>query len=111
MFCLFKEIAISVPPGSTNNSGCNSLFSSLGVAGLTSIVESKSMNLVTGGLGALEFIGKKTMDVISDGDRGLRHKRQLLSGKGESLSQVKYKMNDKVIFYLNKRYHVLIPNS
>ncbi|EDO49592.1 predicted protein, partial [Nematostella vectensis] len=45
--------------------------------------------LVTDGLEALEFIGKKTMDVISDGDPGLRKKREALSaGNGPNLSQM-----------------------
>ena len=78
------------PVDPTCSGGGGSLLSSLGMAGFTSIVESKGMDLVTGGLGALEFIGKKTMDVISEGDHGLRHKRQLLAGKGESLSQVRW---------------------
>ena len=43
---------------------------------------------MSGGLDALEFIGKKTMDVLAEGDPGLRQKREKLTGKGPSLSQV-----------------------
>ncbi|KAK3696723.1 hypothetical protein QZH41_013084, partial [Actinostola sp. cb2023] len=44
-------------------------------------------SVVSEGLGALEYIGKKTMDVISEGDPGLRNKRQFMS-KGPTLSQM-----------------------
>lgn len=43
---------------------------------------------MSGGLDALEFLGKKTMDVLAEGDPGLRQKREQLAGKGPSLSQV-----------------------
>ena len=43
---------------------------------------------MSGGLDALEFLGKKTMDVLAEGDPGLRQKREKLTGKGPSLSQV-----------------------
>ena len=36
---------------------------------------------MTGGIGALEFIGKKTVDMLSDGDPGLRQARDTLAGK------------------------------
>ena len=52
------------------------------------MVQSTGIELVSGGLDALEFIGKKTMNVIAEGDPGLRHKREQLAGKGPSLSQV-----------------------
>lgn len=42
--------------------------------------------MVTEGIGALETIGKKTMDVISEGDPGFRVKRDMF--KKPSLSQV-----------------------
>lgn len=51
------------------------------------MVQSTGIELVSGGLGALEFIGKKTMTVLSEGDPGLRQKREQISGKGPSLSQ------------------------
>lgn len=49
---------------------------------------------MSGGLDALEFIGKKTMDVLAEGDPGLRQKREKLTGKGPSLSQVFYFTNN-----------------
>lgn len=60
--------------------GQGSYFSLFGVPGLSSVVSE--------GLGALEYIGKKTMDVISDGDPGLRSTREQLMPKGPTLSQV-----------------------
>ena len=52
------------------------------------MVHSTGKELMSGGLDALEFIGKKTMNVLAEGDPGLRQKREKLAGKGPSLSQV-----------------------
>ena len=65
----------------------DSFFSGFGVSSLTNVVQSTGIELVSGGLDALEFIGKKTMTVLSEGDPGLRQKRGQLAGKGPSLSQ------------------------
>lgn len=65
-----------------------SFFSGFGVSSLTSVVQSTGKELMSGGLDALEFIGKKTMNVLAEGDPGLRQKREKLAGKGPSLSQV-----------------------
>lgn len=73
---------------STTEATSDSFFSGFGVSNLTSVVQSTGIELVSGGLGALEFIGKKTMTVLSEGDPGLRQKREQISGKGPSLSQV-----------------------
>jgi len=43
--------------------------------------------VLTGGLDTLETIGKKTMEVLQEGDPGLMKKRALFSGK-PVLSQV-----------------------
>lgn len=45
------------------------------------MVQNTGSDLVSGGIGALEFIGKKTVDMLSEGDPGLRTKRDLLAGK------------------------------
>ena len=58
------------------------------MSSLTNVVQNRGMELVTGGLDALEFIGKKTMDVLGEGDPALREKRVQLLGKGPTLSQV-----------------------
>ena len=65
-----------------------SFFSAFGVSSLTSVVQSTGIELMSGGLDALEFIGKKTMNVLAEGDPGLRQKREKLTGQGPSLSQV-----------------------
>ena len=51
-------------------------------------MQNTGKELMSGGLDALEFLGKKTMDVLAEGDPGLRQKREKLTGKGPSLSQV-----------------------
>ncbi|XP_078371536.1 protein FAM114A2-like isoform X2 [Oculina patagonica] len=66
----------------------DSFFTGFGVTSLTSVVQSTGKGLVSGGLDALELIGKKTMNVLAEGDPGLRHKREQLAGKGPSLSQI-----------------------
>ncbi|XP_071950660.1 protein FAM114A2-like [Antedon mediterranea] len=66
----------------TSSSGY-SLFS-YGASALSGVVG----KTVSGGLGALELIGKKTMDVIQDGDPGLRKKRYYFTkSTGPTLSQ------------------------
>ncbi|XP_033106889.1 protein FAM114A2-like isoform X2 [Anneissia japonica] len=56
--------------------------------GIFSFGASAITGMVSGGLGALEMIGKKTMDVIQDGDPGLRKKREYFTKSNlPSLSQ------------------------
>ena len=44
--------------------------------------------VLMGGLDTLEVIGRKAMDVIQEGDPGLRRKRGFLLNKKPNLSQV-----------------------
>eukprot|EP00111_Clytia_hemisphaerica_P018752 TCONS_00055461-protein len=60
--------------------GGSSWFGGFG-ASLSGLVQNTSTDLVTGGIGALEFIGKKTVDMLSDGDPGLRQARDTIAGK------------------------------
>ena len=46
---------------------------------LSSVVQSTGKEIVSGGLDALEFVGKKTIDAISHGDPGFRRRRVTLS--------------------------------
>lgn len=46
---------------------------------ISSVVQSTGKEIVSGGLDALEFVGKKTIDAISQGDPGFRKKRMTLS--------------------------------
>ncbi|KAJ8266856.1 hypothetical protein GJAV_G00135460 [Gymnothorax javanicus] len=54
---------------------------------LSSVVQSTGKTVITGGLDALEFIGKKTMDVIAEGDPGFKKTKGLMT-RTSTLSQV-----------------------
>lgn len=49
---------------------------------------SQGASIVSGGLGALEVIGKKTVHIITEGDPGLRKKRAMIGGETKTLSQL-----------------------
>ncbi|XP_044077408.1 protein FAM114A2 isoform X2 [Siniperca chuatsi] len=57
------------------------------LSSLTSVVQSTGKTVITGGLDALEFIGKKTMDVIAEGDPGFKKTKGLMN-RNSTLSQV-----------------------
>ncbi|KAJ3589503.1 hypothetical protein NHX12_010348 [Muraenolepis orangiensis] len=57
------------------------------LSSLSSVVQSTSKTVISGGLDALEFLGKKTMDVISEGDPGFRRTKSLMT-RPSTLSQV-----------------------
>jgi len=71
-------------------------FSNLmsGVSSITRLVETTGSKVLTGGLDTLETIGKKTMEVLQEGDPGLKKKRALLLGK-PVLSQVLREAKEK----------------
>ncbi|XP_019713675.1 protein FAM114A2 [Hippocampus comes] len=54
---------------------------------LTSVVQNTGKTVISGSLDALEFIGKKTMDVIAEGDPGFKKTKGLMIGTS-TLSQV-----------------------
>ncbi|KAM8834868.1 protein FAM114A2 [Synchiropus picturatus] len=54
---------------------------------LTSAVQITGKTVLSGGLDALEFIGKKTMDVIAEGDPGFKKTKGLMN-RNLTLSQV-----------------------
>jgi len=62
-------------------------LSNWGLGGITSVVRDTGQTVVTGGLDVLEALGKKTFDVIAEGDIGLKEK---IKGSGNKpvLSQV-----------------------
>ena len=72
-----------------DSSAQESFFSSWGLTSLSNAVTSKGLQMVSEGIDALETIGKKTMDVISEGDPGFREKRGMFNKP--SLSQVFFK--------------------
>lgn len=65
-----------------------------GVSSITKLVETASTKVVSGGLDTLETIGKKTMEVLQEGDPGLRKKRAIFNEK-VVLSQVLREAKDK----------------
>ncbi|KAL6098375.1 fam114a2 [Pungitius sinensis] len=67
--------------GSGAGGGAMGMLSSLG-----SVMQSTGKTVISGGLDALEFIGKKTMDVIAEGDPGFKKTKGLM-GRNSTLSQ------------------------
>ena len=54
-----------------------------GVSSITKLVESTGTKVITGGLGTLETIGKKTMEVLQEGDPGLKKKRAFFRNESD----------------------------
>lgn len=58
------------------------------VSQITKIVESTGSKIISGGLDTLETVGKKTLEVLQEGDPGFRKKRALFfQNKKINLSQ------------------------
>ncbi|XP_012274635.1 protein FAM114A2 [Orussus abietinus] len=74
-------------------------FSSIisGVSSFTKLVESTSSKVITGGLDTLETIGKKTMEVLQEGDPGLKKKRAFFLNEDEkpNLSKILREAKEK----------------
>lgn len=68
-----------------DGSGVGGILS--GVTAFTKAIEATGSKVLSGGLDTLEMIGKKTMDILTEGDPGLRKKRAMFEGKS-SLSEV-----------------------
>lgn len=82
-------------PSTTVGFGLGNFVS--GVSQLTKFVESTGTKVITGGLDTLEAIGKKTVEVLQEGDPGLKKKRAFLkldSGK-PNLSQMLREAKEK----------------
>lgn len=62
----------------------------------------KGKTVISGGLDALEFIGKKTMDVIAEGDPGFKKTKGLMN-RNSTLSQVQHL---SVWYYLLPEYYI-----
>ncbi|GBN08104.1 Protein FAM114A2 [Araneus ventricosus] len=58
-----------------------------GMSSWTKVLENTGSKVIMGGLDTLELIGKKTMDILTEGDPGLRKKRAAFSG-GANLSEL-----------------------
>ena len=61
---------------------------------ISTAVQSTGKSVISGGLDALEFIGKKTMDVIAEGDPGFKRTKGLMN-RTSTLSQVLREAKDK----------------
>lgn len=68
-----------------------------GVSSITKLVESTGSKVMTGGLDTLEAIGKKTMEVLQEGDPGLKKKRAFFMTEPEkpNLSQILREAKEK----------------
>lgn len=68
-----------------------------GMSSITKLVEETGTKVITGGLGTLETIGKKTMEVLQEGDPGLKKKRAFFMNEGEKpiLSQMLREAKEK----------------
>ncbi|XP_069725513.1 protein FAM114A2 isoform X2 [Phaenicophaeus curvirostris] len=84
--------------GSTDAVDDGSSFPIAGALGVLSTistaVQSTGKTVITGGLDALEFIGKKTMDVIAEGDPGFKKTKGLMN-RTSTLSQVLREAKEK----------------
>lgn len=67
------------------------------MSSITKLVESTSNTVISGGLDTLEKIGKKTMEVLQEGDPGLKKKRAFFSNEADKpiLSQVLREAKEK----------------
>lgn len=83
---------MSIEESNDNSSGSilNTDYFMSNVSHLTKMVEYTGSKLINGGLDTLETVGKKTLEVLQEGDPGLRKKRALFSQMDEkiNLSQV-----------------------
>ncbi|KAM6224667.1 protein FAM114A2 [Rhynchocyon petersi] len=61
---------------------------------ISTAVQSTGKSVISGGLDALEFIGKKTMDVIAEGDPGFKKTKGLMH-RSSTLSQVLREAKEK----------------
>ncbi|XP_038651727.1 protein FAM114A2 [Scyliorhinus canicula] len=85
----FKESPKAESVTSSPIGGAFGMFSTI-----TSAVQSTGKTVLSGGLDALEFIGKKTMDVIAEGDPGFKKTRGLMY-RTTTLSQVLREAKEK----------------
>ncbi|KAM5192655.1 protein NOXP20 isoform 2-T2 [Mantella aurantiaca] len=74
---------------SSPSSGSRGVFSTL-----TNVVQNTGKSVLSGGLDALEFIGKKTMNVLAESDPGFK-KTKILMERTASLSQMLREAKEK----------------
>ncbi|XP_044747807.1 protein FAM114A2 [Coccinella septempunctata] len=73
-----------------NTDSIEGSYGSFGLGNLVKMVENTGTKVISGGLDTLETIGKKTMEVLQEGDPGLKKKRAFLNIDQEKpvLSQI-----------------------
>ncbi|XP_024429452.2 protein NOXP20 isoform X2 [Desmodus rotundus] len=76
-------------PPSSPSSGSRGMLSAI-----TNVVQNTGKSVLTGGLDALEFIGKKTMTVLAESDPGFRRTKTLME-RTVSLSQMLREAKEK----------------
>ncbi|GAB1289675.1 Protein Noxp20 [Apodemus speciosus] len=76
----------SPPPGAAGSRGM--------LSALTNVVQNTGKSVLTGGLDALEFIGKKTMTVLAESDPGFKRTKTLME-RTVSLSQMLREAKEK----------------
>ncbi|XP_015273791.1 PREDICTED: protein NOXP20 [Gekko japonicus] len=86
---IIQETSLDSPPLSSSPSGSRGVFSTL-----SSAVQNTGKSVLTGGLGALEFIGKKTMNVLAESDPGFKKTKTLME-RTVSLSQLLREAKEK----------------
>ncbi|KAM8973459.1 protein FAM114A2 isoform 2-T2 [Pelodytes ibericus] len=90
-----EEAAPGESTAGTNGDSSSPISGALGFfSSISTAVQSTGKTVLTGGLDALEFIGKKTMDVIAEGDPGFKKTKGLMN-RNSTLSQVLREAKEK----------------
>ncbi|XP_061763061.1 protein NOXP20 isoform X2 [Nerophis ophidion] len=84
-----KPAVESVEPGGTDEAANRGVFSAI-----SNVVQNTGKSVISGGLDALEFIGKKTMTVLAESDPGFKKTKTLMQ-KTASLSQMLKEAKEK----------------
>ncbi|XP_042534113.1 protein NOXP20 [Dipodomys spectabilis] len=84
-----QEPTGSAPTSPSSGSGSRGMLSTL-----TNVVQNTGKSVLTGGLDALEFIGKKTMNVLAESDPGFKRTKTLMA-RTASLSQMLREAKEK----------------
>ncbi|XP_067844948.1 protein NOXP20 isoform X2 [Heptranchias perlo] len=102
---------VDVPPSSPT-AGSRGMLSTI-----SNVVQSTGKTVITGGLDALEFIGKKTMNVLAESDPGFK-KTKILIHRTATLSQMlreakekeKQRLSHQITFEKTAHYGMLFDD-
>ncbi|XP_033869230.3 protein NOXP20-like [Acipenser ruthenus] len=84
-----EDLVLTESPPSKPSTGSRGMLSTI-----TNAVQNTGKSVITGGLDALEFIGKKTMNVLAESDPGFK-KTKILMRRTVTLSQMLREAKDK----------------